>query len=481
MSDRPNVIVLVSDTFRPDHLGANGHPYCRTPELDAFVRSAVSFDGATVSSFPTIPMRTDWFTGRFSHPHHGWQPLDRAAFTLPKAFGLAGYTTQLLASTMHLLNGDFQRSFRHWDFLRGLEGDSPYSRLNQPLAALHADPRKTRHEYGSKSGSPALCDRSFHTNFRLRYEDEHHAQRLATNVCRWIEDNWKGGPFFLWVDSFDVHEPWFPPEHLWRSYDPDYEGEPMCHPNYSSAGHYAPAELKNLQARYAATCTLLSRAFGRILRTVEDAGLYENTIVLFMSDHGMYIGERGRTGKTLITPEASDCFPFHSELTRICWSMRLPAALGLKAAAPGTRFKQPIQAPDLLPTLLELCGLKAPSNVKLDGSSLAPLLRGDEEAPPRPVAVTASTCKTSLADGILNSRRPAVTDGTWTLLLSEPPEPLAPKLFHVAEDPAQQRDAFREHRDEAVRLHGLMLAFLKEKGAPAEALERLGRTNVGLA
>src|SRR3989475_8843998 len=61
-----NLIVIVSDTFRYDYLGANGNRWIKTPELDAFSRRAVNFDRCTISSFPTIPTRTDWFTGRYS-------------------------------------------------------------------------------------------------------------------------------------------------------------------------------------------------------------------------------------------------------------------------------------------------------------------------------------------------------------------------------------------------------------------------------
>ncbi|HOT36289.1 MAG TPA: sulfatase-like hydrolase/transferase, partial [Candidatus Latescibacteria bacterium] len=72
MPDHPNIFVIVSDTFRPDHIGINGAGFAETPELDDFLRRGVTFDNALVSSFPTIPMRTDWWTGRFGHPRYGW-------------------------------------------------------------------------------------------------------------------------------------------------------------------------------------------------------------------------------------------------------------------------------------------------------------------------------------------------------------------------------------------------------------------------
>src|SRR5437660_1029799 len=90
-----NFIVIVSDTFRYDYLGANGNPWIKTPELDAFSRGAVNFDRCTISSFPTIPTRTDWFTGRYGFPFHGWQPLGPKATVLAQVLREAGYTNQL--------------------------------------------------------------------------------------------------------------------------------------------------------------------------------------------------------------------------------------------------------------------------------------------------------------------------------------------------------------------------------------------------
>jgi len=99
-----NLIVIVSDTFRYDYLGANGNRWIKTPELDAFSRRAVNFDRCTISSFPTIPTRTDWFTGRYSFPFHGWQPLDPKATVLAGVLGEAGSVNQLITDCPHLMN-----------------------------------------------------------------------------------------------------------------------------------------------------------------------------------------------------------------------------------------------------------------------------------------------------------------------------------------------------------------------------------------
>ena len=86
MAEHLNVVVIVADTFRRDHLGAYGNPYIRTPHLDEFARSSVVFDRHTISSFPTMSARADILTGTFSYAHMGWEPLPRHLLTLPEFY-----------------------------------------------------------------------------------------------------------------------------------------------------------------------------------------------------------------------------------------------------------------------------------------------------------------------------------------------------------------------------------------------------------
>ena len=85
----------------------------------------------------------------------------------------------------------------------------------------------------------------------------------------WLEENYLYEPFLLWVDFFDPHEPWDPPEYMVRKYDPDYTGTPMLHPNYGKADDYTPEELRNLRAHYCAESELVDRWVGRIIENLD--------------------------------------------------------------------------------------------------------------------------------------------------------------------------------------------------------------------
>ena len=238
----------------------------------------------------------------------------------------------------------------------------------------------------------------------------------------------------------------------------------MIQPNYESSSYFTEEELGNLRARYAGEVTMVSKNIGRVLRMVEDMGLYENTIVTLLSDHGIFIGERGRTGKSHITPQIFDAFPQHTEISRLVWMMRMPGV------EPERHFNI-VQPPDLLPTIVESCGLDIQADV--EGRSLLPVMTGEEDPNPPELAISTWTMPTHFSDGLVFCRRPAVTDGEWTLILHEPPEPKPPALYHVSEDPTEQENLVREYLTEAQRLHSMMLSWLEGTGTPGDAIDRL--------
>ena len=123
-----NIVLIVMDTLRYDYIGANGNDWIRTPNMDCRASNAWNFDQCMIGSFPTIPHRTDVITGRYGGPFHVWKPLPHYMPTLPRALADAGYRTQLIHDTPHLVNGghNFDLPFHAWTFIRGAEVDRPW-------------------------------------------------------------------------------------------------------------------------------------------------------------------------------------------------------------------------------------------------------------------------------------------------------------------------------------------------------------------
>jgi arylsulfatase A-like enzyme len=457
----PNFLVIVSDTFRRDHLGAYGYPRIRTPQLDEFARSSVVFDHHVVSSFPTMPARADILTGTFSYTHMGWEPLPRHLMSLPELLSRAGYLTMGVVDTpFYIRNGfGYDRGFDDFVWVRGQGDDTrPHERY---------DARAT-----------------------WRYESDRMVARAMTEAERWLERH-HDERFFLYVDTWDPHEPWDAPDYYTASYREGYAGEQIypCYGKWEEAG-LLEDDVDLAHATYCGEVTMVDFWIGRLLAKLDALGLRENTLVFFTSDHGFYFGEHGYFGKAewvhepdasvtedssvpewlaeswLLTVERS---PLYRELTNVPLMVRGP---GLE---PGRRSAM-TTAPDLAPTILELAGLGGLPTT-MTGESFLGVLAGTLNEH-RPFVV--SSWPLYLAEGEIvtaidsKARRIAdympltVTTRDRSLILGGPDD--EPELYDLTRDPDEQSNAHRELSDEGETLCEHTLSFLERVGTPKEYL-----------
>ena len=461
-----NIILLISDTFRYDNLfdraatAPLGLPV-RTPSLDAFAERAVSLSRLYVSSFPTIPHRTDLTTGRYGWPWYPWQSrLSSSRNHLPEILRQGGHVSQLLCDCPHLFRADFNRGFDGAHVIRGQEGDTYFLRMNHPIEHV-MPPEKTR--TGRHFQGRNLPDISHWTNQAWRLEEDRFPPRTARLAVEWLEENHEHHPFFLWVDFFDPHEPWDPPEYMVRRYDPHYRGVAMVHPNYGKASDYTPEELVNLRAHYCAEAELVDRWMGRILQKIDDLGLWGNSIVVFTTDHGMSTGEHNRTGKSNINDGDERCWPIYPEIAHIPLMIAAPGLEG------GREVDALLQPPDILPTLLELAGLDAAAPEAIHGQSFAPLLRGQAAGQSRDFVISASFLRAEEGEKITTKR---VTPVLYTEQWAYAPIGMdgEPELFDLAADPYAETNVAGKHGDVARELHGKLSGWLRDMDAPPEAI-----------
>ena len=377
-----NIIYISTDTFRYDNIFGPQPLPVRTPHLEAFAKRATVLNNMIMASFPTIPQRTDVFTGRFGWPWYGWQPIDCSSKNeLSCILAGHGYATQLLCDCPHLFKSRFDRGFEAAEAVRGQEGDLHFLHLNDPIEKA-MPPEKTR---GSRHFQDRnLLDLHVWMNHRRHYESDLFMAQTAQRTMQWLEDNHRHEPFFLWVDFFDPHEPWDPPEYLVRRYDPDYDGIPMLHPNYGRADDLSPAELFNLAAHYYGEAELVDRWIGRVLEKIEDLELWDNTVVVVASDHGISLGEHNRTGKSNNNDGDDRFWPTYPEIAHELFLIAAPDLV------PGRSLEMLAQPVDIAPTLLELCGVDATTPEPMHGLSFVPQLQGKKEDQHREIAICAS-------------------------------------------------------------------------------------------
>lgn len=468
-----NFVVIVSDTFRRDHLGCYGNPWIHTPRLDRLAAESVVFDRAYTASFPTVPNRRDVLTGRYTFTYSDWAPLPSDEVVLAEVMSRAGYSTMMIADTPHILQRGFNysRGFAGWEWIRGQENDQWRTSPRDP--ALPCAPEKLRlPETTVKQYLRNVSDR--------RGEEDYFAPRTCARAARWLEENRNEGPFLLYVDTFDPHEPWDPPQWYVDLYDPSYQGEEVIYPLYAPCDFLSESELKHVRALYAGEVTMVDRWVGRLLDRIDDLGLRDDTVVIFTTDHGFYHGEHGLMGKSLLSGGFYSTVPLYEEVARIPLMVRLPWQ------KPGRRdaYAQP---PDLMPTILHLAGVDIPDSVQ--GRSLVPVLQGEAEEH-RPLAVTSP----SIIHGPRSVQFTTITKGEWSLIY--PGEKFeeggeaetamvdsikrvhrrlwagqgGPELYHLPSDPKQKRNVFAENRAVAEQLHAEHVRMLEELGTREEYL-----------
>jgi arylsulfatase A-like enzyme len=299
------------------------------------------------------------------------------------------------------------------------------------------------------------------TNRYYRYETDVFSSRTASTTVRWLEENSEADPFFLWVDFFDPHEPWDPPEYLVRRYDPDYNGPPMMHPNYGPSSAYTPEELHNLWAHYAAEAEMVDRHIGQVLQKMEDLQLWDDTIVVVMSDHGMSLGEHDRTGKSNIQETDGRYWPIYPEIGH---AMLLVAGGDVPRGQSLPLITQPI---DLFPTLCDLAGVTVEPPKPFDGLSFAQAVLNGENAH-RDYAVSGCHIKTESANPPRRATMPFLVTDRWGYA------PVGaygrPELYDLIVDPLAANNLADDHKAVVNDLHALFMANLARHQAPEDFL-----------
>jgi arylsulfatase A-like enzyme len=445
---RVNLVLIVCDTLRRDYLGCYGNDWVQTPALDDLAASGVTFEHCYVGSFPTVPQRHDLMCSNHVFHTTGWAPIQSGNTPLQQRLQAEGYVTQFIADHAQLMapGMNYHMGFDGVEWIRGHIADR--WRTEPVDYTVPCDPSKLRQpEHWVEDWPRNYCARET--------ESDWPSPKTFRAAEEWLERNREHEKFYLLIDTFDVHEPWLPPQHYTEMYDPGYEGDEAIYPRYDHAGYLTEAELQHVRGLYAGSITMMDRAIGRFLQKLEDLGLAEQTAVAFTSDHGWYFGEHNYIGKhTVLEPKRG--WQFYDEVARVPLIVRAP---NLPQGLISHALAQPV---DIAPTLMEIAGLEAPADTH--GMSVLKALGGGKG--PRKVAVTSPKLDAPEDQCLWN----AINDGEWTL---QHAGGLAdPELYHISEDPGQLENVISTHPHEARRLHAAYIAYLEQIGVRDDLIER---------
>ena len=469
-----NVIWITCDTWRQDHVGAYGNNEILTPSLDALAAKSVRFDNYYAAAFPTMPARADHHTGRWTMSFMNWGPLPGGQVTLAQTLVQKGFTTAAAVDTPFYLRSEmnYDRGFQAFfvdpsQLMGGYFWSEKQDRLPTNWSGREG-------ESGQQFGNEVNRNHeSWDVRAAWRHESDHCAPKTFTLAMQWLERHYKED-FFLYIDSWDPHEPWDAPAYYTELYWPGFDGISVYPPygRWQETPGITEEMVRKAHAAYCGEITMVDTWIGRLLRTVENMGLMEKTAIIFTTDHGFYFGEHGGLfGKQFTTkPDGTPCPRWDEEAT---WgpnplykeNVLLPLLVYVPGVSPGV-YAQPASAVDVMPTVLDILGQDIPGFV--EGSSLLPKMR-DTSLPGREFVVSGEPFTNPgdpvrYVDNSLRRRGPlamiTVTTGEWSLLYNAEPE--SSELYNLSSDPRQERNVASHHTVEAKELHQYLVKFMRD-------------------
>jgi arylsulfatase A-like enzyme len=365
-----NIVVVCADTLRTAYLGAYGNDWIQTPNLDRFAQQGVRFTNAHPECLPTIPTRRTLHSGRRAFPFNnyepvpwdnvyipGWQPLSPHEGTMAEALVQSGYHTGFYGDVPHYFvpGMNFIRGFQQWSYIRGQAED-------RYRAAAHADPSQIARYKGNE---PRI--RAHLMNVQPeRPEENWPTARTFREAIEFIEHNQRNSPFYLYVDSFSPHETWEAPMHYYDLYGRRDEREPIClNVPYASLDQHPDYEnrIESIKANYAGMITMVDTWFGKLIDTIDRLRLREQTMVIFLSDHGTNFADNAQR---IMGKPADYMYP-----GTMCIPMMVRHPSG---AGAGTTCSEFVYTTDV-PATVGMMSNTAPVG-GLDGQSLLPLVEG---------------------------------------------------------------------------------------------------------
>jgi arylsulfatase A-like enzyme len=491
-----NIILVLIDSMNRSALEAYGGTEFRTPNLNAFARRAWRFDNHFVGSLPCMPARREIFAGFSGMQWRPWGPLEPFDPRLPRLLEQAGYLTAIVTDHYHYweesANG-YVQSFAGAEFIRGHELDFwkplvPESDLPQWVKNIE----KWRPGYGHR----------YYSNIAgFGGEEDFFPAKVFSAASRWLGERKAEQPFFLQVESFDVHEPFDVPEPYGSMYgDAAQRDRFTLWPPYQDAARQAeffaaasPEEIAYVRSQYGAKLTMVDHWFGRLLETLDAQNLWDDTAVIVTTDHGHDLGERGGFGKQF--PH----FDSHANIPLLVWHPGHPGNGRSVAGLTSTV--------DLFASVLEIGGGALPA--RTHSRSFVPLLDGNEGRdaviygtfgqglcctdgdwtlilPPDrtlPLHAYSTMVPTTIAGGDIPREHghfiPGVDLPQWKIPISPdgPGDRRAldsePLLYDRRADPGQTRNLWAERPDQRDRMIAVMRDQLAGYGAPPELFERL--------
>jgi len=455
MSIRPNILLITADQLRWDCVGCYGNHAIQTPHIDRLAKNGIAFDQAYVPATLCVPSRQSILTGQYPSSHGAlsnrsalpegtptFVSLLRDSGYLTAAFGkmhfhptYANYGFQKL----HLAEQDGegrQHDDYHHRYLNALGLEDTWDEWDQVYTRRQNAPEEYWETYGAR-----------HSELPLEH---YHTTWITDRTLDYLtQHNGENAPFFAWTSYIKPHHPFDPPKPYDTMYDPasmniphpktGWQEKPLLNANgdprqaYFDARNITETQMKNVVSHYYGLISHIDDEIGRIVAQLKATDQYDNTLIIFASDHGDYLGQYGLFLKHPNIP--------YDALARV------PLILsGKSISAPGRRSQSLVSLVDLFPTLLQLG--KVTHNVRHQGCDWDSILHNKEADFPTDRAILIET----------ETATRGVRYGRYKYLYN--PDQHIEELYDVEADPNEETNLSNRKRDELHHLRRVMLDLM---------------------
>jgi len=496
-SRRVNILFIMADQLRWDHLGCSGHPYIKTPHIDALAKRGVRFDQAYVTSGVCGPSRMSYYTGRYAISHGAtWNrvPLSLGEITLGEMLRGAGLTLALTGKT-HVMrdHAGLQRL--------QIDGNSELGALLAHGGFEEVDRYDGHHSPGNETGYPAFLrangymgddpwtdyvisaigeDGELRSGWHMRnvhlparVKEQHSETAYMTDQAIAFMRHVGSQPWVLHLSYVKPHWPYMAPAPYHAMYTTDQclpvvrNDDELRHAHPVLAAYRKQEECVSFQRDecirivrpvYQGLISQLDHHLGRLFDAMAASGRLDDTLIIFCSDHGDFLGDHWLGEKEL----------FYDTVQRVPFIVvdPRPEANVTRGTVDG-RF---IECVDVAPTILDALGIDpGPHQHRLEGRSLQPLLHGQLtiESPWRDFVFSEldysfRQARLLLDKDVHQCRAFSLRDTRWRYVhwLDEPEQ-----LFDLQADPEEFNDLGRDAGTAPVRaaMRGKLLAFLARR------------------
>lgn len=334
-------IMVMFDSLNRHFLPPYGCEWVQAPNFERLAKKAVTFDNCYSGSMPCMPARRELHTGRYNFLHRSWGPLEPFDDSMPEILKRNNIYTHLISDHQHYWEdggATYHTRYSTWEGMRGQEGD-PW-KGHVPAAD----------EWGTAQGYAALKRQDQINRQYMPTEKEHSQTQMFDQGLHFIQTNYEKDNWFLQIETFDPHEPFFVHELYKNLYPHEYDGPDFDWPPYARVSESSEM-VEHARKTYAALVSMCDRSLGRVMAEMDRLDMWKDTLLIVCTDHGYLLGEHNWWAKSIQ--------PLYNEIVHTPFFIWDP-----RSGVQGERRDGLVQMIDIAPTLLDFFGVERPSEMQ---------------------------------------------------------------------------------------------------------------------